>query len=185
MEPPPCGRAVSSRRRVDIVDLAADVLLEIRSQVVGKESTVIRFCNASRNCGRRRNIGQSRNFGSVGFLGSGTAPTPHLERCPFYPISLLAVTKPARRPVKGERSSPRSGSVDGPHRAPVTLAHLEMRTSSLSCRVPDAQNLHLITHTVVHDIGIVDDDEPSHILLLGSPARIGPIFQGFDRTPNE
>jgi hypothetical protein len=40
-----------------------------------------------------------------------------------YPISLLAVTKPARRSVKGEQSSAaQRRTLDGPHRAPVTLA---------------------------------------------------------------
>src|SRR5215831_14348185 len=51
-------------------------------------------------------------------------PQPHSTQ-PFYPIIVIAVTKPARRPVKGEHGSPRArarGSLDGPHRAPVTLA---------------------------------------------------------------
>jgi len=41
----------------------------------------------------------------------------------------MTVQKPARRPVKGARSSPRAqarGSLDGPHRAPVTIVGREL-----------------------------------------------------------
>src|SRR5215831_14640549 len=80
---------------------------------------------------------------------------------------------------QGRAHSPRSGSLDGRYRAPVTLRARRDHAHILaipSC-MHGCQNHDLVNHTVVDDVGIISDNEPPHVFLVGGSTRVGPLFQ--------